>query len=72
MRRARVRLSQAAPPLTRHIASPALGATAVRSSSDLVSALAKLDPGTSVQVTMSDAQGRPHPVTLTLGELAAS
>lgn len=35
----------------------ALGATSVHSPSDLVIALAKLDLGTSVEVTVSDAQG---------------
>jgi putative serine protease PepD len=50
----------------------AVGDIAVHSTSDLVSALAKLDPGTSVPVTVSDGQGHSHPVTVTLDQLPGS
>ena len=45
--------------------------TAVHSTSDLVSVLATLNPGTRVTVTVTTTNGQPH-VTVTLGQLPGS
>jgi putative serine protease PepD len=50
----------------------AINGTPVRSASELVAALANLNPGTKATVTVTDTNGQSHPVTVTLGQLPAS